>query len=165
MRSLRLAELLPVAAGQVPHVPGAEQRRAAIHAPHSEHQFRREGRVGLAHVRRRQAAAGAPPAQRAHVTDGVQRDRLGPREEQQPRRGAARPPQEPVGPRRVERPVVGAILGVGLAVRARQGGLVGPRQERRRILVIKLLRLIKDLGILRETCLFKLESREAFKET
>ena len=115
------AELLPVAAGQVPDVPGAEQRRTSLDAPDRQHQFRRErGVVG-------EAAASPAAAQRSHVADGLQRDRIGAGAEQQPRRSAASPSEESLGPRRMERTLVGALLGVGLAVGSRQGTLVRPR--------------------------------------
>ena len=130
--SFRLAEFLPVAAGQVPDVPGVEQRRPALDAAHRQHQLRREGGV----VAGRQAAAGSAAAQWSHVADGLQRNGTGPCQEQQPRRSAASPPQEPLGSRRMERTLVGALLGMGLSLGARQGALVRPRPQWRRILVL-----------------------------
>ena len=34
-------EFQPVAAGQVPHLPSAQQRRSQVHAPHRQHQLRK----------------------------------------------------------------------------------------------------------------------------
>lgn len=124
---------MPVAAGQVPDVPGVEQRRPALDAPHRQHQLWREG--GLVVGRRQAAAKGSASTQRSHVADGLQRDGTGPRQEQQPRRSAARSTQEPLGSWRVERTLVGALLGMGLALGARQGAPIRPRAQRGRILV------------------------------
>lgn len=81
---------------------------------------------------RRQATSASP--QRIDVADGVQRDGTGSSAER-PRRNAAGAAAQPVRTRRVERPVVGTLLGVGLALRTRQGAAQHSRAQRRRILV------------------------------